>query len=64
MENGSTVGPLPDDDDDDNISQDAMTAAATSDYDPSISPLSFCSVSSSVNGHVWEYGRYVMLPIP
>lgn len=56
MENNSTIEPLPDDDDD--SSRDTMTAA-TSDYDPSIAASSFCSVSSSVNGHVWEYGRYV-----
>ncbi|KAH8912639.1 S-adenosyl-L-methionine-dependent methyltransferase [Coniochaeta sp. PMI_546] len=54
MENSSIIEPLPDDDDD--ASQNTMTAA-TSDYDPSIAASSFCSVSSSVNGHVWEYGR-------
>jgi hypothetical protein len=58
MENSSTIEPLPDDADD--TSHNTMTAA-TSDYDPSIAPSSFCSVSSSVNGHVWEYGRYVTL---
>jgi len=56
MENSSSIEPLPDDDD--AASQDTMTAA-TSDYDPSIAASSFCSVSSSVNGHVWEYGRCV-----
>lgn len=54
MENTSTIEPLQDDDDD--ASQNTMTAA-TSDYAPSVAPSSLCSVSSSVNGHVWEYGR-------
>jgi hypothetical protein len=62
MENHSTIEPQPDDDDDD-ASQNIMTAA-TSDYDPSIAASSFCSVSSSVNGHVWEYGRRVDIRLP
>lgn len=42
----------------------------TSDYASSVSEASFCSVSSSVNAHVWEYGRryqifrYGRYPIP
>lgn len=31
----------------------------TSDYDPSEEESTFGSVTSSVGGHVWEYGRYV-----
>lgn len=31
---------------------------ATSDYDPSEGETTFGSVTSSVSGHVWEYGRY------
>lgn len=31
----------------------------TSDYDPSDEETTFGSVTSSVGGHVWEYGRCV-----
>lgn len=31
----------------------------TSDYDPSEEETTFGSVTSSVGGHVWEYGRWV-----
>lgn len=32
---------------------------ATSDYDPSIAESRYGSLTSSVNDHVWEYGRCV-----
>jgi hypothetical protein len=29
----------------------------SSDYDPSIDASELCSITSSINNHVWEYGR-------
>lgn len=49
---------------------DERNGGWTSDYASSVSEASFCSVSSSVNAHVWEYGRryqifrYGRYPIP
>jgi len=31
----------------------------TSDYDPSLAETQFGSLTSSVTGHIWEYGRCV-----
>jgi hypothetical protein len=36
----------------------------TSDYDPSDVETTFGSLTSSVNDHVWEYGRYVHSGFP
>jgi hypothetical protein len=52
MEEDGIIEPLED---------DVLPEAArevTSDYDPSEEETTFGSLTSSVSGHVWEYGRY------
>jgi hypothetical protein len=67
MDNGTTMEVFLDDEDD---GRNGNVTGATSDYAASLSEASFCSVSSSVNGHVWEYGRryqifrYGRYPVP
>ena len=54
MEESGFIEPLDDEDvpDDNND-----TREVTSDYDPTDEETPFGSVTSSVGGHVWEYGR-------
>ncbi|KAL2130621.1 hypothetical protein VTI74DRAFT_6148 [Chaetomium olivicolor] len=64
MEEHGTIEPLGDDE----VPQGAREV--TSDYDPSDAETTFGSLSSSVGGHVWEYGRryhafrYGRYPLP
>lgn len=39
------------------------TRGVTSDFEPSEEESTFGSVTSSVNDHVWEYGRYAAWPL-
>ncbi|KAK4191993.1 S-adenosyl-L-methionine-dependent methyltransferase [Podospora australis] len=61
MEENGVIEALPDDE---------LGRDVTSDYDPSDSGTTFGSLTSSVTGHVWEYGRryhafrYGRYPIP
>lgn len=52
MEENGVIEPL----DDEELPDGARDV--TSDYDPSEEETTFGSVTSSVGGHVWEYGRY------
>ncbi|KAK4121743.1 S-adenosyl-L-methionine-dependent methyltransferase [Parathielavia appendiculata] len=64
MEEDGIIEPLEDDD------LPEAAREVTSDYDPSEEETTFGSLTSSVNGHVWEYGRryhafrYGRYPIP
>ena len=58
MEENGTIEPLGDDD----LSEGA--GETTSDYDESEGETTFGSLTSSVSGHVWEYGRYATGALP
>lgn len=64
MEESIPIEPLTDDDDDvlladnDNDGGSSSRHDTTSDYDSGEEETRFGSVTSSVGGHVWEYGRY------
>jgi hypothetical protein len=61
MEESGFIEPLGDDD----PPEEEDAREVTSDYDPTDEETPFGSVTSSVGGHVWEYGRYVVrLPRP
>jgi hypothetical protein len=51
MEEDGIIEPLGDDD------LPEAAREVTSDYDPSEEETTFGSLTSSVSGHVWEYGR-------
>lgn len=61
MEENGVIEPLPDEE---------FGREVTSDYDPSDTETTFGSLTSSVTGHVWEYGRryhafrYGRYPLP
>lgn len=58
MEEDGIIEPLGDED----VPEGAREV--TSDYDPSEEETTFGSLTSSVSGHVWEYGRYACLYAP
>lgn len=55
MEENGIIEPLSEDED---VPQGGREV--TSDYDPSEADTIFGSLTSSVGGHVWEYGRYLL----
>jgi hypothetical protein len=55
MEEDGIIEPLPDEE------LPEAGREVTSDYDPSDEETTFGSLTSSVSGHVWEYGRCVSL---
>ena len=56
MEESGFIEPLEEDED---VPEAEAAREVTSDYDPTDDETAFGSVTSSVGGHVWEYGRYV-----
>ena len=56
MEESGFIEPLEEDED---VPEAEAEREVTSDYDPTDDETAFGSVTSSVGGHVWEYGRYV-----
>lgn len=55
------IEPLTDDPDDPWDGPDGTReAGAGSDYEESMTASVFGSVTSSINEHVWEYGRYLL----
>ncbi len=59
MEENGFIEPLEEDED---VPEVEATREVTSDYDPTDEETAFGSVTSSVGGHVWEYGRCVSTP--
>jgi hypothetical protein len=62
MDENNFIEPLTETETEDDVSNAEMPVGAreiTSDYDPSDTDTRFGSLTSSVNDHVWEYGRLV-----
>lgn len=64
MDEYNFIEPLTETETEDDVSNAEMPVGAreiTSDYDPSDADTRFGSLTSSVIGHIWEYGRLVDL---